>query len=67
MRRINKARLPYRFSQPTFTIYNGRIDPMEHVSHFNQKMAIHANNKALMFKVFPSCFRPVAMLWFDAL
>ena len=40
---------------------------MEHVSHFNQKMAIHANNEALMFKVFPSCFRPVAMLWFDAL
>ena len=35
VRRINKAKLPHRFSQPTFTIYNGRIDPMEHVSHFN--------------------------------
>ena len=34
IRRINKARLPHRFSQPTFTIYNGRTDPMEHVSHF---------------------------------
>jgi len=35
IRRINKAKLPHRFSQPTFTIYNGRIDPVEHVSHFN--------------------------------
>ena len=35
VRRINKARLPHQFSQPTFTIYNGRIDLVEHVSHFN--------------------------------
>ena len=26
VRRINKARLPHHFSQPTFTIYNGRSD-----------------------------------------
>ena len=40
---------------------------MEHVSHFNQKMAVHANNVALMCKVFPFSFRPVAMRWFDTL
>ena len=67
VRRINKAKLPHRFSQPTFTIYNGKSDPMEHVSHFNQKIAIHSGNKALMCKVFPSSLRPVAMRWFDAL
>ena len=67
VRRINKARLPHRFSQPTFTIYNGRTDPVEHVSHFNQKMAVHAGNEALMCKVFPSSLGPVAMRWFDAL
>ena len=33
--KIEGARLPRRFNQPTFTIYNGRMDPMEHVSHFN--------------------------------
>ncbi|XP_075640660.1 uncharacterized protein LOC142612453 [Castanea sativa] len=27
---INKAKLPHRFSQPIFTIYNGRTDPVEH-------------------------------------
>ena len=35
VRRINKAKFPYRFSQPTFIVYNGRIDPVDHVSHFN--------------------------------
>ena len=35
VRRINKAKLPYRCSQPTFIVYNGRTDPVEHVSHFN--------------------------------
>ena len=67
MRRINKARLLHRFSQPTFTIYNGRIDLVGHVSQFNQKMAVHANNEAFMCKVFPSSLGFVAMRWFDAL
>ena len=40
---------------------------MEHVSHFNQKMVIHASNEALMCKVIPSSFGPVAMHWFDTL
>ena len=35
VRRINNAKFPYRFSQPTFIVYNGRTDPMENVSHFN--------------------------------
>ena len=67
VRRINKARLPHQFSQPTFTIYNGKNDPVEHVSHFNQKMVVCASNEALMCKVFPSSFGLVAMRWFDAL
>ena len=67
VRRINRVRLPHRFSQSMFAIYNGRADPVEHVSHFNQKMAVHANNEAFMCKVFPSNLGPVAMRWFDAL
>ena len=50
-----------------FTIYNGRTDPVEHVSHFNQRMAIHSKNKTLMCKVFPSSLGSVAMRWFDGL
>ena len=29
--RIEGAKLPWRFNQPTFAIYNGRVDPVEHV------------------------------------
>ena len=48
-------------------MYNGRTDPVEHVSHFNQRMAVHSKNKALMCKVFPSNLGPVAMRWFVGL
>ena len=41
-RRIEKAKLPRRFHQPTFAMYNGRMDPVEHVSQFKQKMAVHS-------------------------
>nr|XP_023889666.1 uncharacterized protein LOC112001719 [Quercus suber] len=30
-RRIEGAEMPRRFNQPTFTIYNGKTDPVEHV------------------------------------
>ena len=40
---------------------------MEHINHFNQRMAIHSQNEALMCKVFPSSLGPVAMRWFDGL
>ena len=34
-RNIEGVSLPRRFYQSTFTIYNSRIDLVEHVSHFN--------------------------------
>ena len=52
-RNIEDAILPRRFHQPTFTLYDGRSDPVEHVSHFSQKMAIYSRDEALMCKVFP--------------
>ncbi|XP_023885897.1 uncharacterized protein LOC111998010 [Quercus suber] len=66
-RKIDRAKLPHHFTQPTFTIYNGRTNPVEHVSHFNQRMAIHSRNEALMCKVFPSSLGPVVMRWFNGL
>ena len=41
-RGIEKAKLPKRFYQPTFAMYNGRTDLVEHVSQFKQKMAVHS-------------------------
>ena len=48
IRKIEGGRLPQRFTQPTFTMYNGRMDPMEHVNHFNQRMVMYSKNEALM-------------------
>ena len=48
--KIEGERLPRQFTQPTFTMYNGRTDLVEHVSHFNQRIAVHSKNKALMCK-----------------
>ena len=47
-RKIEGVKLPRRFHQPTFTIYNGRTDLVEHVSQFNQRMAVHSKDEALM-------------------
>ena len=66
-RQIEGASLPRRFNQPTFSLYNGRTDPVEHVSHFNQKMPVHSKDEALMCKVFPSSLGLMAMRWFNGL
>ena len=60
-RKIEGGKLPRGFTQPTFTIYNGRTDPVEHISHFNQRMVVHSRNEALMCKVFSSSLGPLAM------
>ena len=64
---IERTKIPHCFTQPTFTIYNEKIDLMEHVRHFNQRMTIYSRNKALMCKVFPSSLEPIAMRWFGGL
>ena len=66
-RRIKGATLPRRFQQPAFTLYTGNTDLVEYVSQFNQRMAVHPKNEALMCKVFPSSLGPVAMRWFNGL
>ena len=66
-REIEKAKLPRHFHQPTFTMYNGRTDPVEHVSQFKQKMAVYSQDEALLCRVFPSSLRPMPMRWFDGM
>ena len=66
-RGIEKAKLPKHFHQPTFAMYNGRTDPVEHVSQFKQKMVVHSQDEALLCRVFPSSLGPMPMRWFDGL
>ena len=66
-RGIKKAKLPRHFHQPTFTMHNGRTDPVEYVSQFKQKMAVYSQDEALLCKVFPSSLGPMPIRWFDGL
>ena len=65
--RIEGATLLRRFQQSAFTLYNGNTNHVEHVSQFNQRMAVYFKNEALMCKVFPSSLGPVVMRWFNSL
>ena len=66
-RNIEGASLPQPFRQPIFALYNGRTDPVEHVSYFSQKMTVHSRDEALMCKIFPSSLGSMAMRWFNGL
>ena len=48
-------------------MYNGCMDPVEHVSQFKQKMDVHSQDEALLCRVFPSNLGPMPMRWFDGL
>ena len=48
-------------------MYNGWIDSVKHVSHFNQRIAVHSKNEALLCKVFSFGLGLVAMRWFGGL
>ena len=65
--RIEGATLLRQFQQSAFTLYNSNKDLVEHVSQFNQRIAVYFKNEALMCKVFPSSLGPVAMRWFNSL
>ena len=49
---------PRRFVPPAFIVYNGKSNLVEHMSHFNQSMALYARNEALICKVFPFSLGP---------
>ena len=64
---IERAPMPSRFTRPPFNSYDGKTDPVEHVSHYIHMMSLHAHNDALMCKVFPSSLGSTALRWFSGL
>ncbi|XP_050264193.1 uncharacterized protein LOC126708441 [Quercus robur] len=65
--KIKRAEMPDRFARPPFNCYDGKTDPVEHISHYIQMMSLHTHNDALMCKVFPSSLGPTALRWFNGL
>jgi hypothetical protein len=66
-REIEKAQLPERYTAPRFKAYNGRTDPVAHIGHYHQTMAVSRFNDPLMCRFFPSSLGEVAMRWFNQL
>ena len=64
---IEQALMLSRFTRLPFNSYDGKTDPVEHVSHYIQMMSLHTHNNELMCKVFLSSLRPTALRWFNGL
>ena len=64
---IKHTQIPSRFSRPSFISYDGKADPIEHISHYIQMMSLYNQNDALMCKVFPSSLGPTTLRWFNGL
>ena len=59
--------MPSKFTRPPINSYDGKTNPVEHVSHYIHMMSLHTHNDALMYKVFPSSLGPTALRWFKGL
>ena len=64
---IEWAPMPSKFTKPPFISYDGKIDSVEHVSHYILMMSLHSQNDALMCKVFPSSLGPTTLRWLNGL
>ena len=64
---IERAPMQSRFTRPPFNYYDGKTDPVKHVSHYIHMMSLHTHNDVLMCKVFPSSLGPTALRWFNGL
>ena len=65
--KIERARLPTKFSPLNLVSYNEKSDRVGHLSHYWQSMALYNGNDALMCRIFPSNLGEVVLQWFDRL
>lgn len=64
---IKCTEMPRHFTLPSFTCYDDKTNPIEHVSHFTQLMEFYSQNDFLLCKVFPSNLGPMTMRLFNGL
>jgi hypothetical protein len=65
--KIERAKLPAKFTPPNLISYNRNTDPVSHLSHYRQSMTLYNGNDSLMCRIFPSSLGKVALQWFDRL
>lgn len=64
VRQIARAMLPKKFKAPSFTLYDGKSDPTDHICHYKQAMMLHADDEVLMCRIFLSSLGPLAVRWY---
>uniref|UniRef100_A0A2N9F868 RNase H type-1 domain-containing protein n=1 Tax=Fagus sylvatica TaxID=28930 RepID=A0A2N9F868_FAGSY len=60
---IERAKFPARFVPPPLAVYDGKSDPVGHLSRYRQSMALHTSNDPLMCRIFPSSLGEVGLRW----
>ena len=55
---------PRGFSIPAFTMFDGSVDPCDHMLHYNQAITLNAGNDRLLCKVFQASLWGSALAWF---
>ena len=58
---------PHGFFIPSFTMFDGSIDPYDHMLHYNQAMTLSADNDRLLCKVFSTSLQGPALALFHKL
>ena len=58
---------PRGFVMLNFTMFDGSIEPYDHMLHYNQAMTLNASNDCLLCKVFLASLQGPALAWFHKL
>ena len=58
---------PQGFVIPAFAMFDGLVDPYDHMLHYNQAMILNAKNDRLLWKVFSTSLQGHALAWFHKL
>ena len=64
---VLNAEKPRRFTMPTFRLYDGTTDPVDHIKGYKQLMAIETMDEKLICKLFPTSLTGPASTWFQDL
>lgn len=64
---ILRAILPQNFKIPYIELYEGRMDPLEHLRSYHVLMEFESVEDTIMCKAFPLTLRGAAMAWFTSL
>lgn len=64
---IEAVEASHKYSPSKFILYDGKSDPLTHISHYHQMMSLWNQNDVFMCKVFASSLGEHGLRWYDKL